>query len=133
MRGLLLDLDGVVYVGNEPVPGSAGMIAWLVREGFPYRYLTNTTSRPRQAIVEKLSGMGIPAATDMVLTPAVVASAWLRLNAIEHPALSSPTPPRRSSPSWTRSRTAPRGAPVRWSSATWVRVGLETLNRAFRC
>lgn len=87
---MLLDLDGVVYVGNEPVPGAAETVAWLVREGVPYRFLTNTTSRPRQAIVDKLGGMGIAAGTDMILTPGVAAVAWLRRHAIEHPALFVP-------------------------------------------
>ena len=90
MRGVLLDLDGVLYVGDEPVPGSAGVVDWLAREGVPYRYLTNTTSRPRRAIVDKLTGMGITAATDQILTPAVAAVAWLRRRGIEHPALFVP-------------------------------------------
>ena len=70
MRGVLLDLDGVLYVGDEPLPGAAGVVDWLAREGVPYRYLTNTTSRPRRAIVDTLTGMGITAAPDQVLTPA---------------------------------------------------------------
>jgi len=90
VRGVLLDLDGVVYVGDQPVPGAAGTVDWLAREGVPYRFLTNTTSRPRQAIVDKLAGMGIRAGADMILTPAVAAVAWLRRHDIEHPALFVP-------------------------------------------
>ena len=83
---MLLDLDGVVYVGEQPVAGAAEAIRWLTREGIPYRFLTNTTSRPRQAIVEKLAGMGVPATTAQVLTPAVAAVAWLRGHDIARPA-----------------------------------------------
>ena len=90
MRGVLLDLDGVLYVGDEPLPGAAGVVDWLAREGVPYRYLTNTTSRPRRAIVDTLGGMGITAAPDQVLTPAVAAVAWLRRRGIERPALFVP-------------------------------------------
>jgi len=90
VRGVLLDLDGVVYVGDQPVPGAAEAVDWLAREGVPYRYLTNTTSRPRQAIVEKLTGMGIAATADQILTPAVAAVAWLVRQHIEHPALFVP-------------------------------------------
>ena len=93
MRGLLLDLDGVVYVGDQPVPGAAGTVDWLAREGVPYRFLTNTTSRPRRAIVDKLAGMGIRAGEDMILTPAVAAVAWLRRHDIERPALFVPDAP----------------------------------------
>ncbi len=33
VRGVLLDLDGVVYVGDAPVPGAAAAVDWLAREG----------------------------------------------------------------------------------------------------
>ena len=90
MRGVLLDLDGVLYIDDAPVPGAAGVVDWLSREGVPYRYLTNTTSRPRRAIATKLTGMGIAATTDRILTPAVAAVAWLRRHGIERPALFVP-------------------------------------------
>ena len=90
MRGVLLDLDGVVYVGDEPVPGAARTIDWLAHEGIPYRYVTNTTSRPRRALVDKLAGMGITATADQILTPAVAAVAWLRRHGAERPALFVP-------------------------------------------
>ena len=87
---MLLDLDGVVYVGDQPVPGAAEAVAWLVREGIPHRFLTNTTSRPRQAVVAKLAGLGIPAGADQILTPAVAAVAWLRRHGITRPAVFVP-------------------------------------------
>jgi HAD superfamily hydrolase (TIGR01458 family) len=90
MRGVLLDLDGVVYVGDQPVPGAAGTIDWLAREDIPYRFLTNTTSRPRRAIAEKLTDIGIPAVADQILTPAVAAVAWLDRHDVKHPALFVP-------------------------------------------
>jgi len=90
VRGVLLDLDGVLYVGDEPLPGAAGVVDWLAREGVPYRYLTNTTSRPRWEIVDRLTGMGIAVTVDQVLTPAVAAAAWLRRHDVEHPALFVP-------------------------------------------
>ena len=90
MRGVLLDLDGVIYVGDRPVPGAAGTVHWLEREGIPYRFVTNTTSRPRRALVDKLTGMGVPATEGRILTPAVAAVAWLRRHDTEHPALFVP-------------------------------------------
>jgi HAD superfamily hydrolase (TIGR01458 family) len=87
---VLLDLDGLVYVGDRLVPGAAETVGWLAREEVPYRFLTNTTSRPRQAIVAKLAGMGIPAGTEQILTPAVAAVAWLRRHGITHPAVFVP-------------------------------------------
>jgi HAD superfamily hydrolase (TIGR01458 family) len=90
VRGVLLDLDGVVYVGDEPVAGAAMTVDWLAREGIPYLYLTNTTSRPRASIAHKLWSIGIRAAANQILTPAVAAADWLRLHHIEHPALFVP-------------------------------------------
>jgi HAD superfamily hydrolase (TIGR01458 family) len=90
VRGLLLDLDGVVYVGARPVAGAAETVAWLTREGVPFCFLTNTTSRPRQAIVDKLAGMGIAVGPDQILTPAVAAVAWLQQHDIDDPALFVP-------------------------------------------
>jgi Haloacid dehalogenase-like hydrolase len=46
MPGLLLDLDGVFYVGDDMVPGAADAVDWLRRAGVPHLFLTNTTSRP---------------------------------------------------------------------------------------
>lgn len=87
---MLLDLDGVVYVGDRPVPGAAETVAWLRHERVPLRFLTNTTSRPRQAIADKLAGMGIPAGADEILTPPVAAVAWLHDRHIQGPALFVP-------------------------------------------
>lgn len=90
MRGALLDLDGVVYVGDSVVPGADDIVGWLTREDVPFRFLTNTSSRPRSAIVEKLSSMGIPASDDDILTPAVAARSWIRTHAGGPPALFVP-------------------------------------------
>ena len=90
MRGVLLDLDGVIYVGDEPVDGGAATVDWLAREGMPFLFLTNTTSRPRQSIVDKLAGMGIDTSEDRVLTPAVAAASWMRQRDIRRPALFVP-------------------------------------------
>jgi HAD superfamily hydrolase (TIGR01458 family) len=72
------------------VPGAADIVDWLTREGIPFRFLTNTSSRPRGSIAEKLSGMGVPASEDDILTPAVAAMAWLRKESPGRPALFVP-------------------------------------------
>lgn len=56
--GLLLDLEGVLYEGDTPIPGVADAMGVLAASGFEVRYLTNTTTRPRRAIVDRLTGMG---------------------------------------------------------------------------
>lgn len=132
MRGVLLDLDGVVYVGDSPVPGAAEVVDWISSEGIPFRFLTNTTSRPRAAIVEKLSSIGIPAAAEDILTPAVAALSWLR-DAPGRPALFVPEA---TASEFVELDPLPEGAE---DGAGAVVVGdlggawdFSTLNRAFR-
>ncbi len=90
MRGVLLDLDGVLYVGDDAVPGAVETVEWLRAEGIPHLFLTNTTSRPRDGIVAKLTAMGVPAGPDDVLTPPVAARSWLERHGVRHPALFVP-------------------------------------------
>lgn len=81
MTALLIDLDGVLYETDKPLPGAAETIRWLRERGVPHVFLTNTTSRPRAAIVEKLAGMNIDVAEADILTPPVAAAEWLAANA----------------------------------------------------
>ena len=59
MGALLLDLDGVLYEGERTVPGAAEAVRGFRERGVPHLFLTNTTSRPRSALVSKLAGLGI--------------------------------------------------------------------------
>lgn len=77
-KALLIDLDGVIYEGDRAVDGAVETIRWIRDEGIPRLFLTNTTSRPRSALVEKLAGLGVEADEDDILTPPVAAAAWLR-------------------------------------------------------
>ena len=80
MRSLLIDLDGVLYEGDKPITGAADAMAWLDANAIPHVFLTNTTSRPRSAIVAKLAKMGIDISASNVLTPPIAAAAWLEQN-----------------------------------------------------
>lgn len=133
VRGVLLDLDGVVYVGDEPVAGAAATVEWLAREGIPYLFLTNTTSRPRASIAQKLRNMGLAADADQILTPAVAAAEWLRRHQMKHPALFVPDA---TAAEFAQLDPLPPGAE---EGADAVVVGdlggqwdFATLNRAFR-
>jgi phospholysine phosphohistidine inorganic pyrophosphate phosphatase len=90
VRGVLLDLDGVLYVGDEAVDGAADVVDWLRAEDVPHLFVTNTSSRPREAIVDKLERLGIAASPDDLLTPAVAAVSWLRDQSAGRPALFVP-------------------------------------------
>ncbi len=77
-RALLIDLDGVLYVGDEAVAGAPAAVAWIEHAQVPHLFLTNTTSRPRQALVAKLARMGITVDQAHILTPPVAAAAWMK-------------------------------------------------------
>lgn len=78
MPGLLLDLDGVLYEGDHAIAGAAEAVAWCRAQGIPHLFLTNTTSRPRRALVPKLARMGIEAEAADILAPPFAAALWLR-------------------------------------------------------
>ena len=77
IRGLLMDLDGVLHVGSTPVPGAAGALAALRSRGLPLRFLSNSTRRSRESVAARLQGMGLAIQEDEILTPAVAATGWL--------------------------------------------------------
>jgi HAD superfamily hydrolase (TIGR01458 family) len=92
IRAVLLDLAGVVYQGEQPLPGAVAAVAALRQAGLRLRFLTNTTRMPRRALLQRLSNMGISIVDEELFTPAQAASAWLRAKKLSpylliHPAL----------------------------------------------
>lgn len=77
IRGLLLDLEGVLYQGDVPVSGAARSLRELQGRGLALRYLTNTTTRPRRAIATRLQAMGFAVEPDAVFTPPAAAAILL--------------------------------------------------------
>jgi HAD superfamily hydrolase (TIGR01458 family) len=71
--GVLLDIDGVLYVGNDPIEGAHEAFAELRRQSAGVRLLTNTTSRSRRKVLEHLLDLGFEVALEEVLTPAAMA------------------------------------------------------------
>jgi 4-nitrophenyl phosphatase len=67
---LLVDLDGVVYRGHEPVPGVAAVLSERVTAGDTVLYCTNNSSRYRSDYVEQLASLGAPVQPDWVFTSA---------------------------------------------------------------
>lgn len=54
----LLDLDGTLYAGGAAIPGAVDLVARLRAARTPFRLVTNTTSRSRRLLVERLRGYG---------------------------------------------------------------------------
>lgn len=76
-RGLVCDLDGVVYRGRGAVPGvPEALQAWCSAGGLVV-YATNNASRPPETVADHLTGLGAPASVDRVLTSAQVGAGYL--------------------------------------------------------
>jgi HAD superfamily hydrolase (TIGR01458 family) len=73
-RAILIDLDGVLYVADEPIEGAATAVARLREAGIALRYVTNTTSRSRASTLDKLRDLGFRAEPHELLTPAAIAA-----------------------------------------------------------
>ena len=72
--GFLIDLDGVVWVGRDPVPGSPEALATLLGAGKEIVFVTNNPTRPPRAYAERLRGMGVEIGPERVVTAGMVAS-----------------------------------------------------------
>ncbi len=64
----LLDLDGTLYAGDAALPGAAAALARLRAAAVPFRLVTNTTSRSRRMLVERLAGYGLAVSPEEVVT-----------------------------------------------------------------
>ncbi|MGD0452826.1 MAG: TIGR01458 family HAD-type hydrolase [Solirubrobacteraceae bacterium] len=76
--GVLLDVDGVLYVGDEPIAGAHQAFLELRELSAGVRLMTNTTSRSRRAVREHLLEMGFDVSLEEVLTPAAMAERHCR-------------------------------------------------------
>lgn len=74
---LLLDLDGVVYRGKDPIAGAAEAIAAMRGLGIRVGFVTNNASRAAADVAGQLTRLGIPAAPTEVVTSAQAAAAVL--------------------------------------------------------
>ena len=70
VEGLLLDLDGTLHVGGEPVEGAREAVARLAASGLALRYVTNTTRKPRRAVCAQLGALGFEVEEAELFTPA---------------------------------------------------------------
>ena len=77
MAAVVLDLDGVLWLGDEPLPGAAEAVARFRAAGLAVGFMTNNSSLPVGGYVEKLGRVGIDADRSEVLTSALAAAELL--------------------------------------------------------
>lgn len=75
---MLLDIDGVLAVSWEPLPGAIDSIEWLRESSLPFRLVTNTTTHTREALAGTLSDAGIAVSAEEIVTAVVATATYLR-------------------------------------------------------
>ncbi len=73
----ILDLDGVVWLGDDVIPGVPGAVERLREAGHGVLFLTNNSSRRIDYLVEKFQGMGIEVDAEEIVTSAQAAASML--------------------------------------------------------
>jgi len=84
---LLLDIDGVLHVGSDPIDGASEVLQVLRARDVPFRLVTNTTSRSRRLVVQGLVELGFEVSDREVLTPAALAVRHCRAQGYDRVAL----------------------------------------------
>jgi HAD superfamily hydrolase (TIGR01458 family) len=90
MAAILLDVDGVLHVSGEPIPGAVEAVARLRTGGHRLRFVTNNSIRSKADLAEGLRGLGIELGDDeLQTTPAAAADvlAGRRVYALVMPAI----------------------------------------------
>ncbi len=77
VRAVLFDMDGVIYVGNQPLPGVQELLDYLDATGRRWLCITNNASNTSQMFADKLAKMGIKANPAHILGSAEATAAWL--------------------------------------------------------
>jgi len=77
-KGILLDLEGVIYEGSRLIDGSIETINKLLAHGFKIKYLTNTTTISRRLVFEKLLQFQLPLIESDIFSPAIAANIFLK-------------------------------------------------------
>jgi HAD superfamily hydrolase (TIGR01458 family) len=75
---LLIDLDGVLYVEQEPIAGAVDAVQRLRSAGLVLRFVTNTTAHSRGRTLDKLAHLGLSVPSAELVTPAALAVAHCR-------------------------------------------------------
>ncbi len=77
VRGFLIDLDGVLYVGDQAIRGARETIDLLRERNFTFRFVSNTTRKCRNTLAEQLSAMGFSIPVEYIFTPPLAAISYL--------------------------------------------------------
>jgi len=78
IKGLIVDLDGSVYIGDKPINGVPEALEELKRRGIKILFLTNNATKTPQEYQQKLESMGIRVTLDEILTSSMIAASYIK-------------------------------------------------------
>jgi len=77
LKHVVIDMDGVLYRGSEPIAGTAEFLDFLRRQGIGLMLATNNATRTPQQFVDKLTGMGVAVEPGEILTSSLATASYL--------------------------------------------------------
>jgi len=83
IQAVVLDMDGVLWRGDEPLPGLAPFFDFLRAESIPFVLATNNSTKTVDTYVQKLAHLGVQATPENIVTSAVAAADYLRRTHID--------------------------------------------------
>jgi len=128
-EAILLDLDGVLYVEDEPVAGAGAAVERLRERELALRFVTNTTAHSRSATLEKLHRLGFPIDPEELVTPAALAVRHCVERGLRRVSLLMNDEVKRDFGALEEDEQDPQAVIV---GDLGERFGYSTLNRAFR-
>lgn len=78
IKGFICDMDGVIYYGNELLPGVREFIDWLYREDKAFLFLTNSSAKTPRELSQKLAYLGLDVSEDHFYTSALATARFLK-------------------------------------------------------
>ncbi|MDR0525373.1 MAG: HAD-IIA family hydrolase [Spirochaetaceae bacterium] len=76
-KAFIIDMDGVIYHGNQALPGAPEFVEWLSKKGRAFLFLTNSSERSPLELSQKLSRLGITVDPEHFYTSALATASFL--------------------------------------------------------
>ena len=80
-KGFICDMDGVIYLGNQLLPGVTEFVHWLNKNNKQFLFLTNSSERSPRELRQKLLRMGLDIGEEHFYTSALATAAFLKKQA----------------------------------------------------
>ncbi|RDW20951.1 TIGR01457 family HAD-type hydrolase [Oceanobacillus chungangensis] len=77
-KGYLIDLDGTMYRGIEPIEAAADFVRTLIKKNIPYLFVTNNSSKTRASVADNLNEMGIICKPNQVVSTSLATANFIK-------------------------------------------------------